>query len=179
MSALRVLAVVDVENIFHGFIRLTGSPKAKIDFKKLRDFLHADRIIAYVLTPIEPGQTTGPYCDEKFLYLLSMLGYEISRGFTERRVVEGEKERFFKIKKDSVHQSIHADVMAALPLYDRVIFVSGEGGLLTTAMMVKDAGKQVCMMACVRAGDLHQEYRYVADEILVLGLEFAWTGKKP
>jgi len=189
---LKTFVVCDIQNIFHGLIRTTGDPRARVDYVKLKRIVthpgEETLLTAYIVTPvasteiqekslIPPEQQTG-FIDDSFVELLKRLGYKVRRSFCSMKVNETAEVRHVNYVRTSMAHAVYQDVREVLAYYDKVVLVSGAGALLPTANMVKEAGKVLWVVAFIRAGDLNSEYRRIADKILPLNDTLRWSGGK-
>jgi hypothetical protein len=192
MKPRTLAAFVDIQNLFHGLCRMTGDRQARVDYIRLRNMIRGEaldvEITAYVMTPVkelpveDPSSDSVPpedrvgFVDDRFVDLLKRLGYRVRRDFCAMQVTETDDERYVSYVRTSMARSVYRDVREVLDSCDIILLVSGVGALLPTAEMVKAAKKELWIAAFVRAGDMHSEYKRIADRIIPLDTSLRWTG---
>lgn len=142
----RVLAIIDVSNLYYTIIKKFGSKK-KLDYRKLRDYCskrgHLYRAICYASEMDGKG--------EEFFGCLKSMGFEIKTKEVKTYVNAGVTRQ-----KANCDIEMVVDIIRCCNHYDELILVSSDGDMLPVVKYCQERGIKVHAIGCSISNGLRE-----------------------
>lgn len=183
---MKSLVLVDVPQLWHGIKRVTGDPKARLDYVRLRKELSEspqDVFIAYLACLVSARGGHPLRDDSNFTNLLNRSGYLVHRSYVP--VKSGEMGPRQEDPTASVYGPALTATITRLPEFDVLRIVSGSGGFIPMAEHAKELGKTVVVYSFGKlpsgnshkvsgAGDLNPTLHELADCTIFLNASYVY-----